>query len=239
MNVTATNPTVTAMNGSTPAASPVAGNGSTSSPAKESKARQNDRLPVIVNITQGSDTALFTPSPAKFEKLDGEYAATITDVSFTELPPSEPKPSKKHGRKAKGAKGKAAAKAKGAKSGAKLVLLKFTLDHKRADGMTYTVEKEVRAQQDRESRFGEFMKKVLTDEASFNQFFSDYRLSPLLNRRCSLKLKEARCKGQSSIRILDVLPAPVLAPGFQHSGKTGSSVTGPIAEHALALDKAA
>lgn len=86
---------------------------------------------------------------------------------------------------------------KPSKPGAKLLRLKLQLDEKRADGMTYTVEKEIRGQEDRDSKFGEFMMKIFTDEGALNQFFSTYRLSMLLNRRCALKLKEVRRKGQS------------------------------------------
>ena len=234
MSTTATNPI-----DATPAAPAISNKPTSSSPSKGDKGKPNDKQPIVHNITADSDTTLFPPRPPKFDKLEGEHDATIIGVRLTELPPSEPKSKKTTTRKTKGGKGKALAKSKPSKLGAKLLSLRFQLDKKRADGMTYTVEKEIRAQQDRDSKFGECMMRILTDEGTLNQFFSTYRLSMLLNRRCKLEIKEVRCKGQSSIKILDVLPAPVLAPGFQHSGKTGSSVTGPIAEHALALDKAA
>lgn len=224
--------------GSTPAAPAIPNNLGTSSPSKDGKGKPNDNQPIIHIITPDSDMALFAPSPAKFAKLEGDYDATITGVTVMELPPREQKP-KKNGRKTKGGKGKAVTKSKPSKPskpGAKLLSLKFQLDERRADGMTYTVEKEIRGQEDRDSKFGEFMMKILTDEGSLNQFFSTYRLSMLLNRRCALKLKEARRKGQSSFKILDVLPAKVSTPAFTYTGTTREAVTGPIKEpvHQLA-----
>jgi len=233
MTTTTTNSTDAINVGSNPAAPAISTNPSSSSPSGTGKQpKHNDKQPIVYTITADSDTALFLPRQPKIGKLDGDYNATITGVSLKEIPLSETKPKKKNGRKTKGGKGKAAAKTKPSKPGAKRVSLMFQLDKRRSDGTTYTVEKEIRAQQDLDSKFGEFMKKILTDEGTLNQFFSTYRLSVLLNRRCALKLKEVRRKGQSSIKILDVLPPQVLAPEFANSGTIDHTVEGRINESA-------
>ncbi|MFM7555370.1 MAG: hypothetical protein ACKPAH_08765, partial [Verrucomicrobiota bacterium] len=85
MSTTANNPIEAISIGSTPAAPSIPNKPTSSSPSKDGKGKPNDNQPVIHNITADSTLSLFPPLQPKFEKLDGEYDATIIGVTLTEL----------------------------------------------------------------------------------------------------------------------------------------------------------
>lgn len=238
MSTTATNPIDAISIGSTPAAPAISKNPGTSSPSKDGKGKPNDNQPIIHNITADSTLSLFPQAATSYPKLDDNYAATVTAVQTVEQPVRERNVGRKQGRKGKNAKGKSAAKSKSTKPGAKLLRLIFTLDHKRADGMVYSIEKDLRPKRAKDSKFGEFLKGILSDSESFDGFFIDFQPARLLNRRCTLQIKEARRKGQSSFKILDVLPAKVSTLGGAYPGAISDTVAGrinePVELHAVA-----
>ena len=234
MNTIATNPTtavVTGIRTELPGTSYTGSiTGIASTAPKTGSGKADEKPGSITNITADSTFSLFPPSPVNFKKLDGEYPATVTAVQLVELPTHESTPGRKPGRKAKNAKRKVAAKAKAPKAGAKQLCLTFTLDDKRADGTDYTVEKNLKPKRDRESIFGEFLKNLLPDADSFNQFFTDYKPARLLSRRCTLKIKESRHQGQSNFKIMGAQPAP--AQELTYIGAIGDTVTSSIRETA-------
>lgn len=200
--------------------------------ARNGGGKLDPKKPVETEITADSDLSLFVRTPADFKRLDGDYQATVSKILVVELPPREIATGKKSSgkAKAKAGKGKQAAKAKAPKPGAKLLRFTFTLAHQRADGATYVAEKEVRPKRERESKFAEFVGKLLPEPGALDQFFTDYRPSRLLNRRCTLKLKELRREGQSQLKILEVMPAPASEPVMEHvhAGRTGTQVEGHV-----------
>jgi hypothetical protein len=226
MNNLALNPTAAVVTGSSPTPSSVSSNANPSASTKDNKGKPNDKQPNILNITTDSTYSLFPPSPTNFAKLEGKYAATVTAVQTVEQPARESTVGRKPGRKARAGKGKPTPKSKVPKPGARVLRLLFTLDQKRADGMIYSVEKDLRPKRNKDSKFGEFLKGILSDVESYDRFFSDYMPVHLLNRRCTLEIKESRRQGQSTFKVLDVLPATAPAPEFTYSGTLGSTVTG-------------
>lgn len=174
--------------------------------------------PAEIEITADSDVCLFTSSPSDSPRLDGDFIATVTKILIVELPPREAA----GGKKPKAGKGKKVAKAKTVKPAARVLRFTLTLENKRPDGTNYTVEKDIRPKRSRDSKFAEFVGKLLPDTQALDQFFKDYRPSQLLNRRCSLKIKEVRRMGQSNLKILDIaaVPAPVLAIDNTPFGQT-------------------
>jgi len=190
---------------------------------KNGNGKTDAKKPAEIEITTDSDVSLFTKSLSDFPRLEGEFTATVTKILLVELPPRGLAGGKKTGRKtkAKAGKLKQSAKAKATKPADRLLRLSFTLDAKRADGMTYVAETEVRPKRERESKFAEFVAKLLPEPRALDQFFNDYRPSQLLNRRCTLKIKELRREGQSTLKILDVTAAPVpaLDTGRVHFGQ--------------------
>lgn len=227
MNTFAANPSAAVISGSTPVIPSTSNNPGSSASSKEGKGKQNEKQPIVHNITVDSTESLFPPSPSNFTKLDGKYAATVTAVQTVEQPAGETTGGRKPGRKAKAGKGKPTPKINKPKPGARVLRLIFTLDHKRADGMIYSVEKDLRPKRNKDSKFGEFVKGILSDVESYDRFFTDYMPAQLLNRRCTLEIKESRRQGQSNFKITDVQPA---APEFSYSGTVGSTVTGRINE---------
>ena len=235
MTTFGTNPTVTISTSATPANPPAPNKASPYSSAKDGKAKQHGTQPTVLDIAADSTFSLFPQAPSNHARLDGEYTATVTAVQTVEQPARERTGGRKQGRKAKGGKGKQTPKNKTPKPGTKLLRLTFTLDHQRADGMTYCVEKDLRPKRNKESKFGEFMKGILADAESFERFFSDFKPAQLLNRRCTLGIKESRRQGLSNFKISNVQPAPSVAPEFCHSGNIGNRVTGHISADAVEL----
>lgn len=178
--------------------------------------------PAEIEITADSDVCLFTSSPSDSPRLDGDFIATVTKILLVELPPREAAAGKKLGRKPKAGKGTKVAKAKTVKPAARVLRFTFTLENKRPDGTNYSVEKDIRPKRSRDSKFAEFVGKLLPDTQALDQFFNNYRPSQLLNQRCSLKIKEVRRMGQSTLKILDMaaMPAPVLAIDNTPFGQT-------------------
>jgi len=174
--------------------------------------------PAEIEITADSDVCLFTSSPSDSPRLDGDFIATVTKILLVELPPREAA----GGKKPKAGKGKKVAKEKTVKPAARVLRFTLTLENKRPDGTNYSVEKDIRPKRSRDSKFAEFVGKLLPDTQALEQFFNNYRPSQLLNRRCNLQIKEIRRKGQSTLKILDMaaMPAPVLAIDNTPFGQT-------------------
>lgn len=248
MNTNIINPTATVVPGTSAETAAALSATSVTTPTPAAKnghhGKGDDARPAITEILPDSTDTLFPPTPMNFKKLDGEYLATVTRVQLVEEPSPEATTSRKAGRKtkavrkAKGGKRKPAAKTK---SKPKLLRLTFTLDHQRADGAAYTVTKDLRSKRSQESTFGEFLKQLLPDPASFSGFFADFRPARLHGCRCTLKIKESRRLDQSSFNIVSAAPAPTPAPApeLAYVGRMGSTVTGQIREAGVELTTAA
>ena len=169
--------------------------------------------PAEIEITADSDVCLFTSSPSDSPRLDGDFIATVTKILIVELPPREAA----GGKKPKAGKGKKVAKEKTVKPAARVLRFTLTLENKRPDGTNYSVEKDIRPKRNRDSKFAEFVGKLLPDTQALDQFFKDYRPSQLLNRRCNLTIKEIRRKGQSTLKILEMAAMPTQALGADNT----------------------
>ncbi len=185
-------------------------------PANSADSAANTNTPTsnpAIEITAASEFVLFKPSLARFPRLDGIFEATLTKIVVSDVA-RKPIKARKGARKAKASKSGRPAKPSAEKPAGKQLSVTFELTTKRADGASYVAVKEIRANDDQESRFGSFVKVILPEAQAQQQFFADWRVARLMGQKCQLKIKESRPNDQPVLKIIEVLPLEQQKPAL-------------------------